>query len=501
MHTTTTLNSETTSHAVTGIQFRDLFTDFWQMTLLFAGSVYAVYYAPSFINYVFFLIPLALFWFSKKDYFWFAYFFVLINSPAYFFYESSGQAANRLPLYSLTSGISFSVFDLFVILSIIKIFKINKFKSFTLSKSLRFLLLYLVFISIPMTILLGMEGSSLLNNVRPFTYYLVVISFYFLIDDIEDIYKFGYVLLPYLLFILFDQFFLITTGKLLISIVDPSTSRIIVDDSITGGIRAIFGGEILVFYIFLFGLQLTQARKYEAFKGLSYLIIFIAFTAVIIAQARTWLVITAVVLFSYLLTNKNAISNLFKLSIISALVIVILFSTQIISVEYFIDKIWPRFGAFFTALKEGNLSEFDTAGSRIKSDWPHSIEGVMQSPILGVGFSGKFRYYVNNDLGFINTILIFGFVGFLFFVNFIFMFFKKLNQYIKHQLQNVDSQVIIKTIKIIFIGMMVGYATTFDFFTVRQVERIFFVSILIASGEIAINHIKMNSRNFFNQHK
>ena len=500
MYTTTKLNADIkTTDTGSEINAKNLFTDFWQMILLFSFSVYAVYYAPSFVNYAFFLVPLVLFWFSKKDYFWFGFYFILINAPAYLFYESSSEAVNRLPLYSLTSGISFSVFDLFVLISIAKVFKVNKFKSFTLTKSLRFLLLYLLFISIPMTIILGMEESSFFNNVRPFTYYLVVISFYFLIDDIKDVYKFGYLLVPYLLLIIFDQFFLITTGQLFISIVDPHTSRIVVDDSITGGIRAMFGGEILVFYVFLFGLQLTLMKKYEIFKGLSYLIIFIAFASIIISQTRSWLVMTAVVMFSYLLSNKNAVSNIFKLSIISGLIVIVLFSTQLISVDYFIDKIWPRFSSFFTAIKEGSLSEFDTAGSRIKSDWPHSIEGVMHSPVLGVGFSGKFRYYVNNDLGFINTILIFGFVGFLFFLNFIFMFFKKLNQYIKDHLQNIDSQVVIKSIKVIFIGMLVGYATTFDFFTVRQIERIFFVSIVIASGEIAINQIKNNSRKLFNQ--
>jgi len=493
-------NSEDFSKVLKEQSFsRIVFTDFWQMTVLFLMSVYAVYYAPGIVNYAFFLVPLILFWFSKKDYFWFGYFFILISMPAYFFSETASNAVNRLPLYSITSGLSFSVFDLFIVLSVAKVIYKNSVKKFYVSKSFRFILFYTFTVAMVMTIVLGMGDSSFFNNIRPYTYYLVLITFYFLIDRSDDLYKYGYLMLPYLFFIIFDQFYLITTDELLIAKVDPYTTRRIVDDSVSGGTRAVFGGEILVFYVFLFGLMLSQSKRFELFKGFSYIIIFTAFASVVVSQTRSWLVMTSVVMVAFLFHNKDAFSNIIKLAGVSAFVVIVVFTTQLITVDYFVDKIWPRFGTFFIALQEGNLQNFDTAGARLESDLPFSIEGVMKSPILGAGFSGIYRTYVNNDLGFINTILIYGFVGFLIFLNVLIVFLNRINKYIRNKFQSSDNRLILISIKVIFLGMMVGYATTYDFFTVRQIERIYFVSVLIASAEISVNQIKQNQLIFFKQ--
>lgn len=473
--------------------------DFLQMTLCFAGAVVAVYYAPKLLNYLYFLVLPVLFWRSKHDYFWFAFYFIIVNTPAFLFFESSGEIVRRLPLYSLTGGLSFSVLDVFVLTSLAKVVVLGKMKDFVISKPLRFLLLYFALVSIPMTFVLGTENSSFFNNFRPYFYYALLVSFYFLIDDTEDVFKFGYLMVPYVLFTLFDQLYLLTQDTLLISLINPETIRTIVNNTLTNDARAYFSGFLLIFYAFLFALQLRCNPKYELFNGFAYGVIIVALATFLLSATRVYLMVPLVAFGMYVLLGRRGGNDAVKLSISVALFAIVFFSLNIISFDFFMKSIWPRFEAFFVViLGGGNLAEFDTVQSRLDSDLPDLLEGIMISPLVGTGFSGVFREYVNDDLGFLNSILIFGLLGFTLLINFFVMLFYQLNYWVKRSGTDANARAILNTTRMVMVGILLGYATTYDFFTVRQVERIYFVSILLASTEIAVRSIKDRKTDFLN---
>ncbi len=467
------------------------------MTGCFALAVFAVYYAPALFNYLFFLVVLVFFWRSKHDYFWFAFYFIIVNTPAFLFFESSGGASRRLPLYSLTGGLSFSVLDLFVLVSLAKVVWLGKMKDFVVSKSLRFILIYFALVSIPITFIIGLQDSSFFNTFRPYFYYAVLLTFYFLIDKTEDIFKFGYLMVPYVFFTLFDQLFLLTSGKLLISIINPETIRAIVNNTVTNDARAYFSGFLLVFYAFFFALQLRSNPKYELFNGLAYAIIGIALATFLLSATRVYLMIPLAVMGMYVLLGRKGISDSVQLAMFVGLFAIVFFSLNIISFDFFLRSIWPRFEAFFAVIfGGGNLAEFDTVQNRIDEDLPSILEGIMHSPFVGTGFSGVFRSHENNDLGFVNTILIFGVVGFTLFINFFIVFFQQLNRWVNHPWADANARAILNTTRMVLVGVLLGYATTYDFFTVRQIERIYFVSILIGSAEIAVRSIKTRKKDF-----
>ena len=470
--------------------------DFLQMTLYFLLAVYAVYYGPSIFNYLYFLVLLVLFWRSKKDYFWFGFYFILINSPAYMFFETSGAASRRLPLYSLAGGISFSVFDLFLLVSMAKAYVKGNFKKFYLNKPARFLLIYFLLVTLPITFIIGMEGTGFFNTFRPYLYYFLLVTFYFLVDDLEDVYKLGYIFIPYLFFTFFDQLFLLTQNKLLISIINPETVRYIVTNTVTGGARAYFSGFLLVLYAFIFALQLRMNPKFEVFNGFTYILIFVAYGTFLLSATRSYLMIPSMMLFMYLFFSRKGGSDIIKLSMMVFFFGVIFFSLGIIPFEFFAESIWPRFDAFFsTIFGGGNLAKFDTVESRLATDLPHILEGISNSPIVGTGFSGVFRNYENNDLGFLNTILLFGIVGFLVFLNFLIMLFYNLNKWTKSKFNNKNSKTVLNTVRMVFFGVLLGYATTYDFFTVREIDRIFFVCLILASAELSVAEIRKRKEN------
>ena len=476
---------------------KSIVTDFLQMTVCFGLAVFAVYYAPTLFNYLYFLVVLAFFWRSKHDYFWFAFYFIIINTPAFLFFESSGEASRRLPLYSLTGGISFSVLDLFVLASIAKVVWLGRIKDFVISKSLRFILIYFALVSIPITFIIGLQDSSFFNTFRPYFYYAVLLTFYFLIDKTEDVFKFGYLMIPYVLFTLFDQLFLLSSGKLLISIINPATIRAIVNNTVTNDARAYFSGFLLVFYAFFFAIQLRSNPKYELFGGLAYAIIGMSLATFLLSATRVYLMIPLTVMGMYVLLGRKGISDSVQLATFVGLFAIVFFSLNIISFDFFLRSIWPRFEAFFAVLfGGGNLAEFDTVQDRIDDDLPSILEGITYSPLVGTGFSGVFRSHENNDLGFVNTILIFGVVGFTLFINFFVMFFRQLNHWVKHPWADANARAILNTTRMVLVGVLLGYATTYDFFTVRQIERIYFVSILIGSAEIAVRSIRTRKKDF-----
>ena len=478
--------------------------DFLQMSIIFIGSVFAVYYAPSIVNYLYFLVMLGLFWRSKKDYFWFAFFFILINTPANLFFETSAGAARRLPLYNFLPGLSLSVFDAFILVSLAKIFYYKRTigKRFTVNRSVRFLLFYVCLISFPITFIIGFNetGSSFFNTFRPYFYYTIVISFFFLIDKTEDIYKFGYLTVPYILVTLGDQLYLLMTGNLIASHINPATVREVVENTITGGARAYFAGYLLLFYAFLFGLQLRMNRKYEIINGFGYAIMMLSLLAFILSATRSYLMMPLVALFGYVLYSKRAAPDLIKLALVSVIFAVIFFSLNLISWESFMKGIWPRFEAFFNVIfGGGDIRKFDTVSSRLESDWPSLWNSIKFSPLVGAGFSGWFRKYENNDLGFLNTVLMLGWVGFIFFISFIVLFLKEINKWASDKYADQDSRVILSSIAIIFFGVLVGYATTYDFFTVRQIDRIYFIAVLMGSADVATHNIKKRKEYFLKQ--
>ena len=153
---------------------KDVLVDFMQMTALFLGSVVAVYRTSPAIRDLFFLIPLFLSYRSKKDYFWFAYFFILINAPAYLFVNRTQAAIFRLPFYTIMPKFSFSPMDLFLFIVIFKAFREKVRIKFFLNKPLEFFLIYIILVSIPVSFLLGTELQPFINTLRSFFFYGII---------------------------------------------------------------------------------------------------------------------------------------------------------------------------------------------------------------------------------------------------------------------------------------------------------------------------------------
>jgi hypothetical protein len=467
---------------------RDVLVDFIQMTILFLASVIAVYKVSPTFRDLFFFIPLILAFRSKKDYFWFAYFFILINAPASFFVNRFQDAIFRLPYYSIIPKFSLTPVDIFLFISIFKAIKTKVKVKFFLNKPLEFFLFYLLLVSIPVSFFLGTDFKGFINSFRSFFFYGIIFSYLRLITSKEQIIKFGYLTVPFTILIIFDQLFLLNTGNYFITLFDPSMLGFKVLNNLTMEVRAIMEGVLIVFYTLIFGFQISNIRKYEIFPGFANVPIFLAIACFFLSATRAWMMMGSIAIIGYIFLSAKGMKFTLQVSIIGVFLVAILISSGFIQ-QKSIDSIATRFGELGKMASSGNLKQ-GTFADRIQNDIPHVLKGLTNSPVLGVGLSRYMKRYYSSDVGFINTLLIYGIVGFPIFLFYLFRYMFFLNRYRKEPRFDPLEKNILISLLLGLCGMMIGYFFTWDFFSFFP-EKVFFVSIIFATGDLVI---EMNAR-------
>lgn len=462
---------------------KEVLIDTAQMIGLVIASIIAVYKTSTSFRDVFFLIPLVLAFRSKKDYFWFAYFFILISAPASFFVNRTQAAIFRLPFYAIIPKFSLTPMDIFLFISIFKAFRTTVKIKFRLNKPLEFFLVYVIIVSIPISFILGTELKPFINTMRSFFFFGIIFSYLRLINSKEEILKFGYLLFPFTILIVFDQLYVINMGSRFISLFDPNMLGVFVKNSISGDIRAVVQGILIVFYTLIFGFQISHNKKYELFPGFSIIAIFLPIASFFLSATRSWMIIGVIVILGYIVLSAKGIKFAIQIGTIGVLLVIGLFASGFIKQE-FIDNINERYFELGKIASSGNLRQ-GTFADRIDNDIPHVLKGVAHSPLLGVGMSEYMKRYYSNDVGFMNTILIYGFIGFPVFLFFLFRYVFLLNKFRLSKRTNTTEKSIFISLMLGFAGILAGYFFTWDFFSFYP-EKVFFVSIVFATGDLVI---------------
>jgi hypothetical protein len=433
------------------------------------------------------VLLLLLFIFLKKDYFWFAYFFIVIQGPGYFFADFSGASLHRLPLYTILPGFSFTPVDFFVILAFIKAIIMGKKMRLYLEKQLILLLIGMILIIIITSFLFGASIGNLAWNLRWLFYYSIIISFLYLVNKKHEIYYFIILISPVVFFILFTQLYYVTTGNEFIDLFNPGFRGISVN-SITGEIRPSMGGILTVFFSFIFSIFLLVNENFKLPKIYLYLVIAVAFLSVFLSATRLWFIIFSFIFAGYILVTKKKILSVMGIVSIFFVVIGLLNYFGFIRLGIQSESSWARIQQVFDVAK-GNLYSIDTAKNRLVNQSPIIMGIIKHNPLIGYGFSDITMLYYDDDFGFLNTILMFGIVGFALFALFFIGIFRILGSTIKRISFSNPFRTSLKIMIIAWAGILIGYLSTWDFFTM-DFGKVFFVSLLIAVVEFFILQAK-----------
>lgn len=422
---------------------------------LFWLSVLTVYVFPLGLDKLFFAILFLIFWYSKSNYFWFAFFLIINFSPGSFFTETAGDALRRLTIYTIFPKASFSVLDIFNILALLK--ALVKGKRFRVKDilNIRYAFILVLYAAV-VTLFHGISIQVFIRlPLRGLLFYSFFYSFPALVHSKKDVYKFMYMFFPFVFNELFSQFYLLITNQHFLNLFYKEAFTYTIRDRLMGDtVRAVANGYPIIVLSFIFTFVLLERNINFSSKSYLYLIIVLTTTSVMISATRQTIIMFAFMFIIYFLfVNKS------KPGILLQLVFLVSIFFFLLDILNFID-LNKIFGASFNRLtgavyyQGGELEAEDTLDYRLSVRLPLILNNISKSIFLGFGFSDKYFEYHDGHLGGIFVgILQMGVLGYSALIFFVFYVFKKS---MKVAGRFGDDNTNTKTIQSILVGMS-GY--------------------------------------------
>lgn len=477
----------------------DIFIMSISIYLLFGLSVLFVYKFPIGLDKLFFALLFFIFWFSKHDYFWFAFFIIISSFPGGFFIDTAGDAVRRLPIFTILPKVSFSVFDVFMILSLLKaIFKGRRLKIKDVL-NIKYGSLFIIYLFV-ITAFYGVSLKTFISlPLRGLFFYTFFYSFPSLVYKKNDAYKFMYLFFPFVFNELFTQVFLLSTGKNLVNEFYSGASSFVVIDKLMGeNIRAIANGHSIVVLSFIFALALMCDSDNYSSKGYLSVIIIVAFLSVIFSATRQSIIMLGFMFTLYLIfVNKVKPGLVIQLFFAGLVLFFIIDVLDVFNIGKIITASFDRLTGAVN-LSKGSIEAEDTLDYRLTVRLPIILENIKGSLFLGYGLSDKFFLFNDGHLGGILLgILQMGVIGYSILLMYVVMIYSKSISFIKRFGESNSTSGIIKSL---LIGMS-GYFLLNLFinptivFNVRAQPQEFFILIVLVSQFIKYGRIEHYYKN------
>ncbi len=389
--------------------------------LLFISAIIAVYYAPFFINQIFFLIILFLSYNSKKDYFWIALYFVILDAPGRLFSGGDLLDLKRIAFYNFGKGITFQYSDFFMIILLIKAIRSRK-KQFVFFKIDIILLIGFGIFILIYSLLFGMNTTNFVNSLRMLLPWSLFLIFPLLITTEIDFLKFNRLIFPFVFLALASQFYSYYFGNYFAYSLKEVNfdEKLLSLSSISLGedeaLRAADSSIILI-YSFSFAYYYLLSKNKVFSKNYLINIISVSFLSVFLSATRGWLsafLVMMILIFVFIQkSKKHILSSVLKLLLIILLLIILIPAFQIQ-----ITNVLSRMGTI-SLITKGDLSAGGTS-QRFDVRGPRVLQKFIENPILGWGFSDQYYQYADRHVGQYSLLLNVGIIGFIIF-NFIFL--------------------------------------------------------------------------------
>jgi len=422
------------------------------IVLLFILSVLSVYVFPIGLSKLIFLIFFILFWFSSKDYFWFAFFFIITLTPAGFFQETASDVVRRLPLISIVPKASLSVMDLFLILSLIKAYVKGKRIKIRDVLGIKYIFYFAIILSV-VTLFHGISLKTFIGQpLRGLFFYTIFFSFPSLVYKRKDIAKFFYLFFPFVFLEVFSQGFLLYTGEYMQNSLFPDISLYVFRDKLMEeSIRSLAPGYSIVVLSFIFSLVLYDSVDRMSSKVYLIIIMLLGSLSMFISATRQSILMFALMFVLYVIfVSKNKGGFLVQFSIIMVVMFLVFDFFNLLNLNFTLTAVFNRLtGAI--QIQNGSLEAEDTLDYRLSYRLPLLWNYIKQSIIFGYGYSDNyFKYYDGHIGGIMVAMLQAGIAGLIFYTLYVVRIYKVTIFYVK---KFGDKNTVTNPLKSLLVGM------------------------------------------------
>lgn len=462
--------------------------------LLLLFSIITVYYLPHIISIVVFFIIFGFLSFkSKRDYFWIAFFFLLLDPPGNLFRSVEKLSHDQLPFIQVSSVQAIFFVEVIPFIFLIKAL-LKKGKSpFIFKNDFKILLGYLIIVLIYTLINFEMYYGKYYQLFIVVGYWSLLFSLPKLIKH-EDIIRLDKLLFPFVFFAVILQVAGYFTGTQLINLFNPQLSKNIISTSGGFEVYRISSNIVIVLYC-LIKASFYYFSKQKVFSSFYLIMIIItAITSIFLTATRGWIIgmfiFLAVVFFMFSGSQRK-----FKRLVSIILTLIGLFLTTSLispSIRTQIYSSWERLTTI-SLLLEGDQSAGGTL-SRLTDRRVPMEEVFRQKPIFGWGFSETFFEFDDHHVGMLIILLNVGIVGLTIFILFFIRWLYKIWQQSKNRIINslYGNSLIVFAAGLLFVFTIHNSSRTmWGFYLPYESDRLLIV-LLFVSLNAAVLHAYSN---------
>jgi len=383
--------------------------------LLFFTTVIIVYFSPYvLLTRLFFLITLLIIYNSKKDHFWLAWLFVIVDAPGHLFAGSYLEDAKRIPVYPIFKAVSVSYYDLLILLYLFKAWSRKrevKINAFSLQSKIfiGIIIFYLVFTFIAYQI----NFIAFYRTVSP---WILIYAIYQLMPGEQNFHKFNKLVFPFVLFAFLAQIYSFIEGQHLLTTLKGTEyhfkeglSKQITEESDVAA-RNLYSMFIIIYSVTVAFVYYSRTKSIFPRQYLILVIIF-GFLATILSGTRGFLLAIVTIIIGSTFIGMIRFNKLFQYVGIIILLFIAIFLLGSYSpvLKRQFELVTNRYETLLL-LAQGDA----TAGGtlyRLTYRIPKIMEWINQSPLFGFGFSESYYLNADNDIGFHTMILNVGYIG------------------------------------------------------------------------------------------
>ena len=467
---------------------RNRIPEFIELFFYLFAAFFLVYFVDVRLNRWLFLIVLPIVWFSRRDYVWIAFFFILMEIPGGLFSGGLRDDPFRLPIYSLAPGFSFAINELFIVVILIKTLFVKRIeRNYSppfFQKELK-LILWLFITLIIISPILGTSIDTISNFFKISLSLTLFYSLFHLINNEEHLVKFLKLMFPFVFVALALQIYGLINREQLIALVKPGI--LVAQGSYTSGdhegwIRPIEMGHAMLI-TFTGSLFFLMSKRHN--RELKYLVLInlISFLVIVMSGTRSWFIAFCLGYFAFFFLAGKRIPKLF-INSIGVILIFIFFIGGISVVNKQVNNALSRIATIGKVI-EGDITGGGTI-SRFDVRAPKVVDGFLSSSIiLGAGFSDHFYKYADGHVGYHNVLLNTGIAGSLIFL---YLIIKVLRRpiIITKKYKNINKSLLRTSIISLILLLIINTGTQTIGFTPDGVNRVVLMAYSLLIIDIAI---------------